>query len=423
MSTYNESERPRVAVLGCDKDHPVAEAVKQYAGSVFFGEVDTHPWIERDAVVLWQVMGDILPYETSHLRVLSFGGAPQQPVATQFYKTPRLMPQLGDEFSIPEECPDELKKLVKTSLIPYLQRRTGMRVVIDCSWEPTADRAFYPILKNSSGSFMSAIYSNELVSESWWISVDENEEFEFAVWINAAFDRWHSLDPKHFPGPPEWTRSEEWLTTEELAALDEVNSATAELERTIERLEGEVESKIETLRKLHLDADEGARVLLTGGDDELVLAVEAMLTRIGFTVDNRDKSKTGQRLEDLHILDPESTWKALAEVKGHTNGGKPGDLQKATRFAALYEGANGKKPDATWCVVNQFREKSPATRRELLSSHPEDVDSFAIDSNGAVIDTVDLFLLDRSVARGDITDKDARQLLINANKRFTYRAE
>ena len=193
-------------------------------------------------------------------------------------------------------------------------------------------------------------YSHPDIAEAWWLPIepDDAETFDFAAWVRAALDAWHIQDPDRFPGPADWTRSHEWMTHEELQLQHAVEQAEADLEQQQAELQAEVDSRASALAEAQALHDGDERVLLTGQGDELVAAVEAMLQRMGFLVDNRDDTKVGQKLEDLRVSDPASSWMALVEVKGYTSsGGKPRDLQQLYRFAGIFEGQTGSLPDAS----------------------------------------------------------------------------
>jgi hypothetical protein len=49
-----------------------------------------------------------------------------------------------------------------------------------------------------------------------------------------------------------------------------------------------------------------------------------------------------------------------------------------------------------------------------MSNHPEDVDGFVENLRGVLIETRDLFVLDRHVATGELTREDARSILMSA---------
>jgi hypothetical protein len=53
-----------------------------------------------------------------------------------------------------------------------------------------------------------------------------------------------------------------------------------------------------------------------------------------------------------------------------------------------------------------------------MNSHSEDVDAFVEQLNGVLIDTRDLFILDRRVAAGEVTPDEAKRMLISADRLF-----
>lgn len=157
--------------------------------------------------------------------------------------------------------------------------------------------------------------------------------------------------------------------------------------------------------------------MLTGTGDELVQAVAGALTRLGFVVEDRDAIGAREKLEDLRVRDGD--WIALCEVKGYTKGGSVTDMVKINRFVERYVRDTNAWPDARWYVVNQFKDRDPSSRMQLLRGQDEDVEGFA-ESNGLAIDTRSLFLLDKAVANGEIDKGKARTLLREAVGRFGY---
>ncbi|OBK39825.1 hypothetical protein A5658_02980 [Mycobacterium sp. 1245111.1] len=270
----------------------------------------------------------------------------------------------------------------------------------------------------------------------WWLPIErpDGEVFDFGAWITAALEAWHEQEPERFPGPADWARSKEWMTNEELQLQAVVEEAQAELERQQAALLEKVSAAESELADAQARHDEGERVLLTGQSAVLVDAVHSMLERLGFGVEDIDKKRAAEdlakggkprpKLEDLRVSDPDSSWVALAEVKGYTGGGKAGDFGKIGRFVGLYQARNDDElPDATWYVVNQFLDRAPDRRPLLMELQAEDVDMFVDNFNGVLVDTRDLFVLDRRVARGEVSAADARALLMNAERRFTLDAE
>jgi hypothetical protein len=275
---------------------------------------------------------------------------------------------------IPPQCPTDLRRLVERTLIPLFDRQESRRAVLHQTWDlqtpnPTT---FAPLLTTSDNKPLAAIYSHPDIAEVWWLPVDEQnaETFDFAAWISAAVDAWHRDDPDRFPGPPDWARSKEWMTREELQLRVAVEDAQAELERQQVDLIQRVDAAESALEEAQARHDDEERILLTGQDNDLVDAVHSALERLGFDVKDIDKKRAEEdrerggmprpKLEDLQVSDPDTSWQALAEVKGYVGGGKTTDFQKIGRFIGIYQSQNnGSLPDATWYVVNQFLRMPP----------------------------------------------------------------
>ena len=328
---------------------------------------------------------------------------------------------LGDELHLADSCPAELRRLVKETLLPLLASRGSSHDSIRPVWRPSESSTFIPLIVTSNGDVLAAIYRTPRVEEVWWLPVQEQDAgtFDFAAWIRAAVDAWHLVDPDRFPGPPDWSHSTDWMTAEELQLSDAVQRAQSELEQAYAKLQAAVDLRMAALSDAQVRHDAAERLLLTAQGDELVAAVMSMLERVGFDVEDCDETRAGQKLEDLRVRDPESSWVALAEVKGHLNaGGKPSEITKISRFVGIYEGQTGSLPDASWYVVNQYASKPPDRRRQLMSGHSEDVETFADELNGVVIDTRDLFVLDRRVATNEMTKQEAREILMGAKSRI-----
>jgi hypothetical protein len=180
-------------------------------------------------------------------------------------------------------------------------------------------------------------------------------------------------------------------------------------------LDAEVAALLEVREQARRNAEADERRLLLTKGEELVSAVYAALTRLGFRVIDADKlpqHAKGRKQEDLRITDED--WVCIAEVKGHGRGGaRTADLmqlEKATKVFVLNE---NREPDAQWYIVNQAFEVPPAERPRPFASAPEEVEILAGD-NGLVIDTRDLFRLDKAVQQGALHPSDARQLLRDA---------
>lgn len=448
MVVYNVHERPRAITANCDKDSPLWRAVDSLMGSHSPVVIDKQPVHERDVIIVWQKALDCLAHETlvggggqAHLRVLQFGG---QPVSVWKPRTgsgalgPTLSESFGDEVHIPPTCPTNLRGLVEETLFPLFKGQGSRRTVLQQTWDAHTPNpaTFTPLLTTSDEKPLAAIYRHPDIAEVWWLPVDERaaDTFDFAAWISAALDVWHRDDPERFPGPPDWTRSKEWMTCEEQQLQAAVDQAQAELERQKIELGEKIAAAESALAEAQVHHDNKERVLLTGQGDELVDAVLWLLDGLGFDVEDVDKKRAAEdrekggmprpKLEDLRVTDPDTSWEVLAEVKGYSGGGKTTDFQKIGRFVGLYQAQhNDSLPDATWYVVNQFINRPPDTRPQLMENQAEDVDAFAESFNGVLVDTRDLFVLGRRVAAGEATHEKARGMLMSAQRRFSLGEE
>jgi hypothetical protein len=443
---YNVHERPRAITANCSEDSPLWRAIDSLVGSHSPVVIDRQPVHERDVVIVWQKALDHTSQTTlvgggeqAHLRVLQFGGDPVSIWRQGGWGAPEpyLSESLGDELHIPPECPTNLRGLVEDTLFPLFEGQGSRRAVLLQMWDrhtpnPTT---FTPLLETSDGKPLAAIYSHPDIAEVWWLPVDERhaETFDFVAWISAALDAWHRDDPDRFPGPPDWARSKEWMTREELQLQVAVEEAQAELERQQIELGEKISAAESALAEAQARHDKEERILLTGQSDELVDAVHSMLDGLDFDLEDVDKKRAAEdresgrprpKLEDLRVTDPDTSWQALAEVKGYIGGGKTTDFQKIGRFVGLYQAQNnGSLPDATWYVVNQFLSSPPDTRRLLMEYQADDVDVFAESFNGVLVDTRDLFVLGRRVAAGELTKEEARRRLMSAQRRFSLGEE
>lgn len=122
-------------------------------------------------------------------------------------------------------------------------------------------------------------------------------------------------------------------------------------------------------------------------------------------------------MEDLRITD--ANWTAIGEVKGNTGGGSTTDLLKLSRFTKAFQQETGRFPEAQCYIVNQFRERDPSSRKDLLWGQDDDVKAFA-ENDGMMLDTRVLFSLARDHAEGLIDSTAARALLSQARGRFEY---
>lgn len=416
MAIYDEDPRPRVLLTGDSASAELTEVVEKYSGTVRVipRNLKQIRWESWDAMVTLGVPGN---WE-DHLVVLQIGG---QPVGRNWHSHYGLVDvgavfSHGSEVESVDTLEGTLKDIVKSELIPLIREWPTPRLVLEVPSRSQEASYFEPLVSDLDGKAYAAIYRPDVGPRE--VIYLPNVVTDIRPWLLYAFERWSALNPESFPASPDWTNAEEWMTAEEtdaratwVAACDAAEKARIEEER--------VESEsLSALRELREKVDEAERVLLTGTADELVQAVRFALIRIGFEVEDQDALGAREKLEDLRVHDGE--WIALCEVKGYTGGGKVSDLLKIGRFVERYiKETKGESPDARWYVVNQFRERDPSTRRQLLWGQDADVEGFA-ESDGLAIDTRSIFLLDKDVAGGVITSDEARRLLRESTGRFAY---
>ncbi|WP_205873460.1 hypothetical protein [Mycobacterium camsae] len=404
---YNERPRPRV-LLSHVEDATVTEGLIPTVGVMtnglqgFRGE----SW---DAIIS---IGSPSGWQAHHY-VLQIGGKPAWNWVTFPYGI-STRGTLGEEVLLTGEGPAEfrsdLKQVVKTISAQPLPRQVLERPPNEQQIE-----YFIPLITDADGHVYAAIF-HESRGPKEVIYLPEGVELT-RRWIALALERWATKEPLAFPAGPEWSHREEWITGAERDAAREVESAQRELDETTERLSRQVAKVEAELQERRRNADANERLILTASDHQLVQAVANSLRQLGFDVEDRDARGARQKMEDLRIRD--GGWTAIGEVKGYTGGGSTTDLLKLSRFTQAYQQEVGRFPDAQWYIVNQFRERDPSTRRQLLWGQDEDVEAFA-ENDGLVIDTRSLFHIARDHAEGRIDADTARALLIQARGRFEY---
>lgn len=129
------------------------------------------------------------------------------------------------------------------------------------------------------------------------------------------------------------------MTREELQLRVAVEAAEAELERQQIDLGEKIDAAESALAEAQARHDDEERLLVTGQDDELADAVHSALEGLGFDVEDIDKKRAEEdreragrprpKLEDLRVSDPDSSWRALAEVKGYVGGGRTTDFKRS----------------------------------------------------------------------------------------------
>ncbi|WP_155976653.1 hypothetical protein [Nocardia sp. 348MFTsu5.1] len=429
MPVYDESDPPRIVVsfTASEIDDGICDVVRQYAGAVHThanvsGRGPSLRWESWDAVISF---GDVpwLGASSDHLRLLQFGGTPTGGIRKE--NSTRSFSQVhtyGEEVEIPSSLDSQLKELVKSTILPRVRASAVPRgTVRPFDWGSDTSETTV-LTQDLDGRWHSAIYNPDAgPAEIIYLPCFE-VDFEYVrLWLLYALERWSKLDPARFPPGPDWTSDERWMMRSEQNLARKIDEIADELAEATNRLEGQIADAKSELEKMQARVDEGERLILSGTGAPLVVAVAATLERLGFDVENRDLSEGREKLEDLRVRTANDSdgWIALAEIKGYSKGGSPTDLQKLGRFVERYILEAKEAPNARWYIVNQFKDRNPANRPQLLRGQDPDVDLLAEDG-GLAIDTRDLFRLGRDVDGGSIAAPDARALLISATGRFCY---
>ena len=256
----------------------------------------------------------------------------------------------------------------------------------------------------------------------WFVPFD----VDLVSWVDAAVSDWGRHDPERFPSntsSTEWWRDQNWETECERVARSRLHELEAAHETVVAahlQRQTQITAEIEAAAVV---ADGGERRLLTAQGDDLVEAVIDALTKIGLLVTNRDDGVTdSDRLQDLHVADPDLPDRVvIAEVRGYgKSGGKATDLNaKIRRFRERYIKSTGEEPHASWYIANQTIHLDPSARPMLLQGAQPDIDTFAENADGLVIDTVQLFRVLRRIERGEVDLPEFRARMMAARGRWS----
>lgn len=324
-----------------------------------------------------------------------------------------------DRLRVPSDLPAGVADLVQRDLIPQAQAR-DQHVIVTATLEPVD---FATFLETGQGRPIAARFRrNHAVAECWALPPDVKLHAE---WVRAALRHWREIAPERFQQIPGWERQREWLTVEESQIDRELVEVRDELAEITVRLQQERERLTARLTEARIRAERGLRRLLTANDDELVDAVAAALSRLGFDVIDVDEeiAEKGDRVEDLRVTDPDvDGWIALVEVKGTTGGAPSSGLQQIWKDVIRYVRAGHPEPDAVWYVVNQFRGQDPRVRPAIFTSKEDELDAFA-EGGGLAIDTAELFRLVRLVEDNELEHVEARRRLRETTGRFEVDGE
>lgn len=370
-------------------------------------------WKEWDAAVM---LGREY-YIASHVRVIQFGGNVKRDVPKpktakpsspypDWDQTSTDRESYATEFIIPENVKGALLGLVRSYLAPFMQGNTRNPYL-------TPKHAIESFLTDGDGHPLAGIIKRGRHGADWWWLPQGVPEYP--RWVAYALQEWSKQDPDRFPSSPYWSSQPQWQTPDEVELHQELTDLQEKRDAFLRELDEKETALKESIDDLSRSVNNRERRLLNAQGDDLVDAVQAALSELGFTVSNsdQDSAEKGDLLEDLQIRDAEfPNWVSLTEVRGYASGAKQNDLLRIGRFVERYIKSTGMDPSSRWYVVNHNIKQDPAARPIPLASSEAEVEIFA-ESGGLVLDTRDLFRLvmavrterySRSLARKSLRD-------------------
>lgn len=426
MVVIDEPPHPQVLFAGFDAEDPGYQAMASLVPTARLlpanGFADLRA-VEWDVLVARRVN----VWAPGHVHVLAFGsdalGAVRTATGIAWVRYDGVQP--SGHMTMPDSLPDALRRLVANELVPFLQKvesrpfltvrdHVGTRGGLDLSPSDLRD----PFVLDADGHMIAGSFARGEETGGGWCwalpHVPEHPE----LWLAAALQDWHNRTPHRVKALPGWRARPAWNTPREAATLAALENLRAERGRVLAEYATRETHTEADVTAAAAAADTGERLLLTAQGGDLVDAVAEALRALGFDVEDADGAPGpdgAPKVEDLRVSDPDDpSWTNITEVRGYKAGAKASDLQRLSRFAALYAVRTGTLPTTRWYVVNQFFGADPDTRRPPLAGGEDDVAVFAEDG-GLVIDTRELFHLRRLVDDGTLASDRARVVLRGAS--------
>ena len=315
------------------------------------------------------------------------------------------------QLSIPEQCPEIYQELARdlAKQIWHNSADAPDTISATSSWESDPEH----LIETTSKRPVALRYHRTDAGQgegSPIVTLALPLVDNLAEWFRAFLLDVHGIAPASVPAPPpRLSQPSDWYTPEQNLLTRQMVEIDGEVERLHQdRLRVEAEMRAAAER-----AESGILRALRDDGEDLVAAVEELLSGVGFRVRNMDDEKgPGERnLEDLRLTVPDDDeWEAIVEVKGYTNGTKTSDARQLREYRDLYRDENGRFPDMTLWVTNPHRRKD-------LSSRPSP--NAAVDDAARIVDavhiqTVDLFPIWRDVAEDRMTSVNANRLIRSA---------
>ena len=231
------------------------------------------------------------------------------------------------------------------------------------------------------------------------------------AWFRAFLCELNESDPIRVPqAPPRLSQPSDWYTPQEKCLADRISQIVSKLQR----LSDERDQFQKRLADEGENADRAIRRALWADGDDLIAAVQDMLTGLKFTVRDMDAElkRDQQKREDLRLtLQGVPGWEAIVEVKGYASGTKTNDARQIREHRDLYIKEEGRYPDLTVWLANSYRTMDPSSRPAPDQNVKDTAENF-----GAVhVLSSDLYRQWALVAAGSLDAETVIQSLVNAD--------
>lgn len=234
---------------------------------------------------------------------------------------------------------------------------------------------------------------------------------DLSPWFGAFLSDVHETDPVRVPqSPPRLKNPSDWYTPEERKLAKRIAAVADE----IERLEEEREHLETKLAAEGETADAGKRQALWAHGDNLVEAVNEILTDLAFRVQDMDVGlKQGEpKREDLRLtLGDRPDWEAIVEVDGYTSGTRTNDSRQLREHRDRYVSDKGQVPELTLWIANPYRAMDPSSRPDPDGN----VGNAAANIGAVYVLASDLYLQWAHVATGELEASEVVQRLVSAD--------
>ena len=405
-----KTRRPRVVAIGLDG--PMVASIAPLCGELrLAGSLEaylhSYSWTETDVVVSNAPLGRQVD---SSVNLMTIG-------LTSIY-WPDSKVSVGNntqnterELAVSPACPDLYRPLAAefsrqlgqaaeppAVIATSLQRQPAL--IETTSGSPVAMRLVLPTRSGAAED-----------RRSRTIAILLPEGSNLVAWFRAFLCDLHESDPFRVPqAPPRLSQPSDWYTPQEKVLADRISK----IESEFERLSDERDQLQTRLAAEGESADRGIRRVLWADGDDLIAAVQDMLTDLGFTVRDMDAElrQDQQKREDLRLtLQGDPRWQAIVEVKGYTSGTKTNDARQIREHRDHYIREEGRSPDLTVWLSNSYRTMDPSSRPA-----PDQNVKDAAEAIGTVhVLASDLYRQWALVAAGSLDAETVIQSLVNAD--------